>query len=53
MHEVHKICYFYAEIVKFGLILTHIICGKTGGGEKIFGRANTPMAPYGPHTTHL
>ena len=40
-----KICNFYAEIVKFGLILTHleIILGRKMGGKKIFwGGANTP-----------
>ena len=34
-----KICHFYAEIVKFGLISTHLklIWGETGEGEKYFG----------------
>ena len=31
-----KICHFYTEFVKFGLILTHFkfILGQPGGGEE-------------------
>ena len=45
---MQKFCYFYAEIVKFGLILTHLklFCrGKLRGQENILGEANAPMPP--------
>ena len=42
-----QICHFYTEIVKFGLILTHLklFGGKLGGGKKIFfwENAHTPL----------
>ena len=49
MHAKH-----YAEVIKFGLILTHLslFWGKTGGGEQenICG-GNAPMPPVAPSLT--
>ena len=53
-----RICHFYAEIAKFGLILTHLklFRGKRGGGGKkiIFGGGgqmpNASMPPCGTAT---
>ena len=50
MHEVCKIlsfCHFYAEVVKFGLILTHLklFGGQTGGGKKHIFWGQMPPCP--------
>ena len=44
---------FYVEIVKFGLILTHLklYWGENGGGKKIFWGINAPC-PCGATTVH-
>ena len=42
------ICHFYAEIAKFGLIVTYLklFGGKLGGGGKIFfGGGKCPLCP--------
>ena len=40
-----KICHFYAEIVKFGLILTHLnlFGGKLEGGQENIWGSNAPI----------
>ena len=49
LHKAHKNLPFSAEIVKFGLILTHLklFWGKTGGKKIFFGGKMPPMPP--PH----
>ena len=42
-----KICHFYAQIVKFGLILIYL---KLFGGKKIFLGEDAPHAPCGATT---
>ena len=51
MHTKHtRICHFYAESVKFVLILTHLklFWGENWGERKYF-RANSPMSPMACH----
>ena len=42
-----KCARFYAEIVKFGLVSTHLklFWGQTGGGDKKIIRGNLPPPP--------
>ena len=44
--EVHKIGHFHAEIVKFGLILTHLqLFGEEKLGERRYFGGKCPMPP--------
>ena len=46
-----KICHFYAKIVKFELILTHLkLFGVNGGGQENIFLRKYPMPPCGTAT---
>ena len=47
-------CHFYGEIVKFGLILTHLklFRGQTGGARQHFEGKMPPMPPCGAATAN-